>query len=223
MARLLAFDVYGTLIDTQGIETALNRLIGERSAAFSDLWRQKQLEYSFRRGLMNRYRGFNICTAQALDFCCAALGVPLGSAEKSALMNEYGRLPPFRDVRPALQRLNEQGNYMVAFSNGTLDAVRGLLKQAQLDDFFSDVVSVDEIGTFKPSPAVYQHLLKRCDVAANDAWLVSSNSFDVIGARAEQLQAAWVQRSSKAIFDPWEYQPSLTVTDLEELAEQLPA
>ena len=217
----LAFDVYGTLIDTQGVIDALRQRVGDQAQAFSDLWRSKQLEYSFRRGLMRRYQHFGVCTAQALDYCCAAFGLALSGSDRSALMACYARLPAFSDVQGGLERLNEAGMYMVAFSNGNSAAVEGLLDNAGIRHFFSDVISVDEIGTFKPNPDVYRHLLQRCGSQAADTWLISSNPFDVIGARAEALNAAWVQRSPRAVFDPWEYQPNLTVSDLVDLAQQL--
>lgn len=221
MAAMLAFDVYGTLIDTQGVVDALEAKVGDLAQPFSNLWRAKQLEYSFRRGLMRRYQHFGICTAQALDYCCSALGCELSGAERAELMACYGRLPAFADVAAGLERLNEAGFYMVAFSNGSCAAVEGLLDNAGLRHLFSDVVSVDEIGTFKPNPDVYRHLLARCEAAADESWLISSNPFDVIGARAEGLNAAWVQRDRSVVFDPWEYQPSLTVTDLVALAGEL--
>ncbi|MDH3454359.1 MAG: HAD-IA family hydrolase, partial [Desulfuromonadales bacterium] len=104
MSKTIAFDVYGTLIDTAGIVTALETLIGDRAVPFSDLWRTKQLEYSFRRGLMQNYRDFSVCTRNALDYCCEALQVGLSDTERGSLLEAYRHLPAFDDAKQGLQR-----------------------------------------------------------------------------------------------------------------------
>ncbi len=105
MPTVLAFDVYGTLIDTQGVVTKLREIVGDKAEEFSRVWREKQLEYSFRRGLMRSYETFGVCTSQALDYTSAYLDVGLTTGQKSALMAEYRGLPAFDDVinaRPLL-------------------------------------------------------------------------------------------------------------------------
>ena len=86
---------------------------------------------------------------------------------------------------------------------------------------FSKIVSVDPIRTFKPDPAVYDYLAAELGAQKNYVWLISSNPFDVIGAKAFGLRAAWVQRDPKRIFDPWEFAPDLIVQGLAGLAEKL--
>ncbi|WP_111413980.1 haloacid dehalogenase type II [Billgrantia lactosivorans] len=226
MATVLAFDVYGTLIDTHGVVTELEERLGkggraELAAEFSRRWRDKQLEYSFRRGLMGAYVPFDQCTRESLDFTDRALQTQLSDVDKDHLMAVYARLPAFPEAAAALQRLAATGMRCVAFSNGTHDAVSGLLGQAGLLARFESVISVDEVKRFKPDPAVYAHLRHRLDVAPGDTWLISSNPFDVIGARHAGLHAAWVRRSLDAPFDPWGVEPDLTVTDLDALAERL--
>ncbi|MCW4149622.1 haloacid dehalogenase type II [Halomonas sp. 18H] len=221
--RVLAFDVYGTLIDTHGVVEALTSLLGdtERAAAFSRCWRDKQLEYSFRRGLMGAYVDFSRCTREALEFTDRWLGTRLADTDKEHLMGTYAGLPAFEDAAPALARLNEQHVTCVAFSNGSADAVRKLLEAAGLLGYFDDIVSVEEVHRFKPDPAVYAHLRQRLDAESADTWLISSNSFDVIGARHAGLHAAWVRRSPEAPFDPWGIEPDTTVADLEALVDYL--
>ena len=221
MPQLLAFDVYGTLIDTHGVVTALREFVGDKAPAFSALWREKQLEYSFRRGLMRRYQTFNVCVEQALDYCCQAFQLPLNVEDKTTLLQIYSALPAFSDAVSGLDQLAERGFRMVAFSNGTAAAVRGLLEKANVDQYFEDIISVDEVGSFKPNPDVYRHLLNRCQSEAAASWLISSNPFDVIGALGVSMSAAWVKRSGDAVFDPWEYAPTLTVASLDELADKL--
>ena len=122
------------------------------------------------------------------------------------------------DVKESLVGLKSDGHTLYAFSNGTADAVETLLAAAGIRDLFDGVVSVDDRQTFKPNPDVYEHLLNTTGASAGDAWLVSSNPFDVIGAVSYGLRAAWVRRSNSSILDPWGIDPTLTVTSLRELA-----
>ena len=221
MKKTLAFDIYGTLIDTGGVVSVLSDHLGERAESFSRLWRQKQLEYSFRRGLMQNYRDFAACTSAALDYCCLALDAGISAEQKQHLLAVYRELPAFSDAREGLDRVAAAGFRMYAFSNGRRDSVQHLLASAGIDHYFLDVISVDEIKSFKPNPAVYCHFLRRAESTGAEAWLVSSNPFDVIGAISAGMRAAWVRRSSSAVFDPWEIQPTVTVEGLRGLAEAL--
>jgi 2-haloacid dehalogenase len=221
MTTTLAFDVYGTLIDTSGVIEKLKDHVPGRSAAFSAMWREKQLEYSFRRELMQNYRDFSVCTRQALDYTCRVLAVDLAEADRDDLMQVYRVLPSFPEVTGALETLRARDARLFAFSNGTADAVRGLLRNAGIDGFFDDVVSTDEIRSFKPNPGVYAHFLRRSGATGAEAWLISSNPFDVIGAISAGMRAAWVRRSSQAVFDPWEIQPTVTIGGLAELPDSL--
>jgi 2-haloacid dehalogenase len=99
--------------------------------------------------------------------------------------------------------------------------LRTLLGNAGVLSFFAGIVSVDDIKTFKPNPDVYEYLVNRGGCSREETWLVSSNPFDVIGAKAAHLRAAWVKRSSEAVFDPWEFEPDIVISDLLELATRL--
>ena len=217
----IAFDIYSTLIDTHGITSVLEKYAGNRAPEFSRVWRDKQLEYSFRRGLMQNYASFDICTSNALDFTSTSLKIPLDQSDKDTLMGQYKILPAFPDVKNGLAKAKESGFRLFAFSNGRTDAVEGLLNHAGIREYFIDVVSVDEMKSFKPNPGVYSHFLRRSGATCSDAWLVSGNPFDVIGAISAGMRAAWVKRSPDAIFDPWGIAPTLTVNNLENLAEQI--
>ncbi|PLX91175.1 MAG: haloacid dehalogenase type II [Desulfuromonas sp.] len=216
----IAFDVYGTLIDTSGVLDALGNLVGEKASAFSDIWRNKQLEYSFRRGLMQNYQPFSVCTHQALNYTCALLGINLGLAQKKELMDLYRVLPAFPDVPKGLAQLQHDGFRLFAFSNGEPEALEALLTHAGIRDLFQGVISVDPIRSFKPNPAVYNYFLRQIDSSENAVWLVSSNPFDVIGAIAAGINAAWIRRSQSAVFDPWGIEPTLTVSDLNQLSQK---
>mgnify|MGYP001824340138 FL=1 len=217
----LAFDVYGTLINTHGVVSALEELVGDQAKAFSNTWRDKQLEYSFRKGLMQNYETFAVCTSQALDYTCVFYGTSLSAGQKQELMSLYRVLPAFDDVAEGLRRLQNSGFRLYAFSNGAADALEVLLNNAGIRELFLGVVSVDDIKSFKPNPAVYSHFLRQSQSTGSSAWLISSNPFDVIGAISSGMKSAWVRRSPEAIFDPWGIEPTITVNSLLELDKKI--
>ena len=221
MPIVLGFDVYGTLVDLFGMERQLIALFGERGSAICALWRQKQLEYSFRRGLMRCYEDFDACTQRALAFAAKTYKVELSDAAQRQLLIDYLNLPAFPDVLPALEALKALGCRLLAFSNGVENSLRTLLGNAGVLPYLEAVVSVDDIKTFKPNPDVYEYLVKRGGRSREDTWLASGNPFDVIGAKSDNLRAAWVKRSPEVVFDPWEFEPDIVISDLLELATRL--
>jgi 2-haloacid dehalogenase len=218
---VLAFDVYGTLIDPFHMEEHLRAAFGEKAREASELWRTKQLEYSVRRALMKKYRNFGECTAQALRFVSAQLGISVSEESQAHLLSKYPQLPAYPDVAGALDQLAAQGCEIVACSNGTESAVRRALDHAGVLPHFKKIVSVDAIRTFKPDPAVYELLVAELRAPRETVWLISSNPFDVIGAKACGLRAAWVQRDPKRLFDPWEFEPDAIVHSLTQLKDAL--
>ena len=117
-----------------------------------------------------------------------------------------------------LPELKQAGFRLFAFSNGKPEDVASLLENSGISSYFEDVISTDEIKSFKPNPAVYAHFLRRTGATGEQAWLISGNPFDVIGAVSAGMRAAWVKRSPQAIFDPWEIEPTITIGSLSELA-----
>jgi 2-haloacid dehalogenase len=221
MPATIAFDVYGTLVNPLGTAGHLKSLVGDQAARFAELWRSKQLEYSFRRALMRAYRPFSVCIRESLLYTEKALGIVLAEDSRAMLMDGYKSLPAFPDAAPGLGSLKARGHLLAAFSNGEVDAVREVLRHAELLHFFDDIVSVDEVKSFKPDPAVYQYAVRYLGRTAPDVWLVSSNPFDVIGAKHAGLRTAWINRDRKAIFDPWEFEPDLVLAGLDQLALSL--
>ncbi|MBL8249202.1 MAG: haloacid dehalogenase type II, partial [Candidatus Competibacter sp.] len=195
----------------------LQALVGEQAIRFAELWRSKQLEYSFRRGLMRRYADFDVCTRQALRYTQQALRCALPESDQDRLLEAYLYLPLFPEVAASLTALKAQGHQLVAFTNGVEASIRALLTNADVLCQLEDVVSVDDLRTFKPDPAVYAHLARRTEHLPSETWLVSSNAWDVIGAKAAGLRAAWVKRQPDAVFDPWDVEPDIVVNGLDEL------
>ncbi|WP_117884537.1 haloacid dehalogenase type II [Aureibaculum luteum] len=221
MKYTLAFDVYGTLINTSSVFNSLEKMIGDQATVFMETWRYKQLEYSFRRGLMEAYTDFSECTNDSLEFCCQLYKTDLSKKQKSILMNEYSVLPTFPDVAKGLKDLKQAGHKLFAFSNGSEKSIIKLLTNAKIIDLFDGIVSVEKIETFKPNPLVYSHFNTETNSSKSDSWLISSNPFDVIGALSYGMRSAWVQRSPDAVFDPWGIEPTTIIHKLTDLASQL--
>ena len=217
----LGFDVYGTLIDPHGVIAQLEKMIGEEALRFSRTWREKQLEYTFRRGLMRRYQDFGVCTRQALDHTAATLHHDLSEQHKKILLTAWSSLPVYADVVGCLDTLQDAGIPLYAFSNGQSQAVDTVLEHAGIRGYFRGIISVDSIGAFKPDPAVYEYFVNATNSETDHVWLVSSNSFDVIGAIAWGIKAAWIQRSADLIYDPWEFPPTVTLPTLKQLYEAI--
>lgn len=218
----LAFDMYGTLVDPIGIQKELERFLPEGALSVAASWRRKQLEYTFRLTVMERYEDFERVARRALDYALAAAGKELEAGQKDTLMQRYNDLERFPDVVPGLERLKEAGHAMIVFSNGTPLMLEALMDAAELRPYFQGFVSVDEVGIYKPSPKVYQHAAQRLGRPIGEVRLISSNPFDDIGAEAAGMRAAWVDRSG-GLFDTLGPPPEIVVGTLTELADALEA
>jgi 2-haloacid dehalogenase len=151
MKITLAFDVYGTLVDPSGMATHLAHDLGAKAPEFADFWREKQLEYSFRRGLMHNYADFSICTSDALNFTCQRFKAAISPARRRELLGLYQYLPRFDDVTPALLSLRAAFR-VFAFSNGKRREIDAVLSNANILDYFEGIVTADDVRSFKPDP-----------------------------------------------------------------------
>ncbi len=221
MALTIAFDVYGTLVDVHAITRTIQEHTDFDAHAFSSMWREKQLEYTFRRTIMGNYTDFTVCTEQALEFTCNAFGCSLTATAVDDLLHHYKILPVFDDVRNGLESLLEAGHTLYAFSNGVSRDVRSLLDHNGIGSLFADVVSVDDIRRYKPDKACYEYFLSRTNTNPSCAVLVSSNAFDIIGANSANLRTVWLRRTDKIIFDPWDSPPEFEIRDLRQLSDLL--
>lgn len=217
----IAFDIYDTLIDTQGIKNQLQEMVGGLAPSFAQIWRDKQLEYSFRRGLMEDYVDFPSCTAHALEYTDQLLCTGLNKQAKQQLLTTYKSLPPFDDSYSTLENLKSQGHRLYALTNGLPSSVESLFQTAGIAEFFEQIVSVDAIKTFKPDPRVYEYLLQVTGTRREECWMISGNTFDVLGAHRFGLKTVWVKRSDRKVMDPWGYDPDLVIHSLSELTEKL--
>ena len=194
----LVFDAYGTLFDVQSVVTLAERLFPGHGAALSQLWRSKQLEYSWLQSLMSsptqRREDFAALTAHALDYAAEALGLSPQSAVRHRLLDAYLDLSPFPDVAPTLAVLAPLPRLIL--SNGTQQMLELLVASTGIAPHVDAILSVDAAGIYKPSPRVYQLAVDYLRLPAARIGFVSSNGWDVVGAKAFGLTAIWVSRAS---------------------------
>jgi 2-haloacid dehalogenase len=210
----LVFDAYGTLYDVHCVMRRCESCFPGKGAALSQLWRSKQLEYTWQRSLMQRYAPFSTVTREALRYSCAALGLRLGDDEQ-ALMDEYLHLAPFPEVAAALERLPMQ---RAILSNGSPDMLEPLVRHSGLR--FDAVLSVDELGIYKPAPQVYELAVRRLGVAKERVGFVSSNCWDALGAKSYGFTVYWINRASAPV-DQLGFMPDRDVKSLTELADEV--
>ena len=212
----IVFDAYGTLFDVHSVVQRCESCWPGKGAQLSQLWRAKQLEYTWQRSLMNRYQPFSSVTRDALSFACDALGLPLDDSMRDSLMAEYLKLAAYPEVPSALQKLASKR--LAILSNGSPDMLEPLVKNSGLR--FEAVISVDELKVYKPAARVYELAVKKLGVAKENIGFVSSNCWDALGARSYGFNACWVNRAG-APLDRLGLIPDKTVRNLSGLSEIL--
>jgi 2-haloacid dehalogenase len=218
---VLAFDLYGTLVDPVDISSELDQVLGGSGGLeAARLWRLKQLEYSFRLTAMGHYEDFRWVTSRALEFTLASIGARLAAEQAQRFVELYDHLRPFPDAVPALRGLVDMGYELAVLSNGSHAMIRNCLANSGLEDFFGQRISADEVRAFKPAPVVYRHAAERLSVPIRQIRLITCNPFDSVGASAAGMRTAWVNRSAIP-FDTIGRQPDLTVPRLDCLAAAL--
>jgi 2-haloacid dehalogenase len=191
--RACVFDAYGTLFDYASAAAKARDVLGDQVAPLTTLWREKQLQYTWLRSMQDRYVNFRQITEDALEFSLEALGLD-DAALRSGLMNLYGSLECFPEVPAMLARLRAAGLKTAILSNGSPDMLASILAHTRLAQFFDAVLSVEEVGVYKPHPKVYQlavdHLAAPCEAIS----FQSSNSWDAYAASAFGLRTVWCNR-----------------------------
>ncbi|KAA6408908.1 MAG: haloacid type II [Lasallia pustulata] len=209
---ILAFDLYGTLLSTDSIAQQLTTHFGpEKAPQIASLWRRYQLEYTWRLNSMNQTASFSTLTSHSLTHALASCNLSLSPSSTASLLKSYDSLSTFPDVSPALEALASAPDITaVVFSNGTqamvANSVHSSPDLSPHSSVFKHIVTVDKVGKFKPAPEVYFHLAESVGRGKSreemaQMWLVSGNPFDVVGARAVGMQAAWVDRGGEGWTD----------------------
>lgn len=218
MTTVIAFDVYGTLVDPLAITTALEPWCGAQSPQVAATWRQQQLEYSWRRSAMGRYVDFAIITAHALQAALAAARLYVSSADQQQICQIYTQLPADPHAIPALQSLRSAGFRCVALSNATTGMLATLLNANGIAPHLDAIISVHEIRRYKPHPDAYHFLAQHCQTRRDNCWLVSRHSWDVLGAIHAGLHGIWV-RPDGTPNEPWEFAPDVSLPDFPTLVD----
>jgi len=191
--KAVIFDAYGTLFDVHSVIALCEELWPGRGDRVSQLWRQKQLEYTWLRSLMGRYEDFAHVTDASLRYASDALKLPCDQGKRDRLMRAYLHLAPFPEVKETLRRLH--GIKLAILSNGAPAMLEALVANNGLSALLPAVLSVDELKTYKPMPKVYQLAVDRLGVPAAAIGFVSSNCWDAIGAKSFGLRTFWVNRA----------------------------
>jgi 2-haloacid dehalogenase len=212
--QALVFDAYGTLYDVHSVMQRCEACFPGKGTALSQLWRAKQLEYTWQRSLMQRYVPFSTVTREALAYSCAALGLAAGE-HAHALMAEYLKLAPFPEVPKALERLQLK---KAILSNGSPDMLEPVVRHSGLR--FDAVLSVDELRIYKPAPQVYELAVRRLGVPKQAIGFVSSNCWDALGAKSFGFTVYWINRSGAPV-DGLGFTPDAQVQSLAELADEV--
>jgi len=186
------FDAYGTLFDVHSAVARLRPLVGEQADALSQLWRAKQLEYTWLRALMGRHADFWQVTADALDYALARTGVD--AAVRDPLMQAYLAVDCYPEVPDMLRRLRAGGLRTAILSNGAPRMLEKGARSAGIDGLLDAILSVEEVGIYKPHPKVYQLAVDRLALRPDQIAFLSSNAWDISGAATFGLRAVWVNR-----------------------------
>jgi 2-haloacid dehalogenase len=214
--RTYVFDAYGTLLDVHSAVGRYRAAAGPDADRMSDIWRTKQLEYSWTLTLAGHYVDFWTLTSRALDF--ALERVPsVDRALRPKLLDAYRTLSAFAEVPATLASLKAGGGRLAILTNGSPDMVGTAVKAAGLDSVLDAVFSVDTLRIYKPRPQVYELVTRSFGVAPADVAFVSSNRWDVMGAVAFGFKAFWVNRTG-APNEYADFAPLQVIPDLSALA-----
>ena len=196
MHKAYVFDAYGTLLDTNSAVARHAQALGDKAERLSELWRLKQLEYTWNYSMIGRWRDFRHLTAAALDTAASMVG-GLPSGLREGLLADYERLDAFADVAPSLRALRERGARTAILSNGTREMLADHVKAAGLTGLFDAVISADEVQVYKTNPRVYELVEAALGMKPSDVAFQSSNRWDVAGAKAFGFHVNWVNRTGK--------------------------
>jgi len=216
--QAVVFDAYGTLFDVHSVIAHCNRKFPGQGAELSKLWRTKQLEYTWLRSLTERYEDFWTVTQSALAFACRSLTLPCPPETCEELMESYLRLETFPEVKPALDKLSQ--HKLAILSNGSPKMLAAAVENSGLRGRFTDVISADGVKIYKPSPRVYGLVSQHLGVPDSAIAFVSSNFWDIAGAKSFGFWTCWVNRCNLSE-DELGVKPDATVDSLDGLIHVL--
>ena len=190
--KAVVFDAYGTLYDIQSVATVTEETFPGYGDIITQVWRIKQLEYTWLRSLMHRYEDFSVVTKQSLAYTLRVLGLNYDAASFDRIMDKYLHLDLYADAPAALARLKDRK--LAILSNGSSGMLNAVVKNSGLDRVLDAVISVDAQAIFKPAPQAYMLIEQRLGLPPAEVLFVSSNPWDACAAKAFGLNAAWIER-----------------------------
>ena len=193
-AHAYVFDAYGTLFDVHAAIARHRAAAGPDADRFSEIWRTKQLEYSWTMTLAGQYADFWKLTERALDYTFERVGT-VDRALRPKLLDAYRRLDVFPDARETLIALKSQGARLAILSNGSPPMLEAAVEASGIGGLLDAVLSIDAVRLYKPRPEVYALVTDRFGVAAESVVFVSSNRWDVMGAAAFGFRPVWINRA----------------------------
>ena len=214
--KAIIFDAYGTLFDVNSAAEKCKNKIGEKWEDFANHWRTTQLEYTWLRSLMNRHKDFWQVTEDSLKKSMEAYKIE--TSMRNDLLNLYKVLSPFEEVLETLKSLKEKKYKLAILSNGTPKLLSELVKTNNLESFFDDIFSIEEVGVYKPDTKVYDIPIKKYGIKKSEVIFLSSNTWDVSGGGNYGYQSIWVNRN-KNIFDYLDYTPKNQINSLKGLLD----
>jgi 2-haloacid dehalogenase len=217
--RAVVFDAYGTLFDVASAAADARDALGDRWIALADVWRTKQLQYTWVRSLAGRHADFWTVTQDALDFALEAVGIR-DEGLRDRLLASYERLGAYDDARATLDRLRGAGLRLAILSNGAPRMLEAAARSAGLSDALEVILSVEDVGIFKPHPSVYALAVDRLGLPAGEILFVSSNGWDAFGAKAFGFRVAWVNRTGQPR-ERLPHAPDLEIRTLAELPDAI--
>ena len=209
--KAIIFDAYGTLFDVNSAAEKCKDKIGDKWEAFANFWSTTQLEYTWLRSLMGRHKDFWKITEDSLDKSMKSFQIH--SSMRDELLNLYKVLSPFKEVHETLKTLKEKKFKLAILSNGTPSLLNKLVNSNNLENFFDDIFSIEEVGIYKPNYKVYDIPIKKYKIEKNEVAFLSSNTWDVSGGGNYGYQSVWVNRNNN-IFDNLDFKPNFEIKDL---------
>lgn len=194
--KAVVFDAYGTLYDIQSVATVTDQAFPGYGEAITQIWRMKQLEYTWLRSLMQRYADFSVVTHESLTYALDALGLSHEAATLKPILDKYLHLDPYPDAKATLAAL--AGRKLAILSNGDSGMLQALVTNSGFAPLLDATLSVDAAKIFKPSPKTYALVETKLGIAPHEVAFVSSNPFDVSGAKAFGFKVAWIERVTAA-------------------------
>lgn len=188
----VVFDAYGTLYDVQSVAAVTEEAFPGYGSAITQIWRIKQLEYTWLRSLMGRYESFWNITRDSLKFTLDVLGQQYSDAAFEKIMEKYRRLDLYPDAKQALAEL--KGRKLAILSNGSQDMLDALVRNTGVDKAMQATISIESKNIFKPSPRAYDLVEERLGVKPANVLFISSNPWDACGAKSYGLNVAWIER-----------------------------